>query len=167
MNETFVGKVAVVTGAARGIGRAIAEHLYAGGARVLLVDRNADGVVGTAQSMCALDGSKAHSLVADLADPASINALAGQICAFATKVDVLVNNAGIELDLPIRVAVGATLELDGVHLVVSDPAARPTAPTAFAVTAPRMSSCDTPPWLQQAALTPCGSCRATWKSMVS
>ncbi len=50
--------------------------------------------------MRALDGSNAHSLVADLADPASINVLAGQIKAFATKVDVLVNNAGIELDLP-------------------------------------------------------------------
>ena len=100
MNEAFVGKVAVVTGAARGIGRAIAEHLYAGGARVFLVDRNADGVAGTVQSMRALDGSNAHSLVADLADPASIKVLAGQIKAFATKIDVLVNNAGIELDLP-------------------------------------------------------------------
>jgi NAD(P)-dependent dehydrogenase (short-subunit alcohol dehydrogenase family) len=100
MNEAFVGKVAVVTGAARGIGRAIAEHLHACGARVLLVDRNADGVVGAAQSLRALNGSNAHSLVADLSDPASINVLAGQIKAFATKVDILVNNAGIELDLP-------------------------------------------------------------------
>ena len=62
---------------------------------VLLVDRNDNGVVRTAQSICPLDGSNANSLIADLADPVSINALAGKISAFATKVDVLVNNAGM------------------------------------------------------------------------
>ena len=98
MNIAFVGKVAVVTGAARGIGRAIAEHMCAGGARVLLVDRDADGVVRAAQSIGASDGSNAHCLVADLSDPASINVLAGDIKASATKVDILVNNAGITID---------------------------------------------------------------------
>src|ERR1700675_3564089 len=100
MNNEFAGKVAVVTGAARGIGRAIAEQLYADGARVLLIDCNADGVAGTAQSMQALEGANAHSFVADLADPASINTLTERITAVATKIDILVNNAGIELDLP-------------------------------------------------------------------
>jgi NAD(P)-dependent dehydrogenase (short-subunit alcohol dehydrogenase family) len=100
MNNEFAGKVAVVTGAARGIGRAIAEQLYAVGARVLLVDCNADGVAGTTQSMKALQGANAHSFVADLADPASINTLTERITAVATKIDILVNNAGIELDLP-------------------------------------------------------------------
>jgi NAD(P)-dependent dehydrogenase (short-subunit alcohol dehydrogenase family) len=100
MNNAFAGKVAVVTGAARGIGRAVAEQLYADGARVFLVDCNADGVAGTAQSMKARNGANAHSLVADLADPAGIEAVAGQLSALATRIDILVNNAGIELDVP-------------------------------------------------------------------
>jgi NAD(P)-dependent dehydrogenase (short-subunit alcohol dehydrogenase family) len=100
MNNTFSGRVAVVTGAARGIGRAIAEELYAGGARVFLVDCNADGVAATAQSMRTQNGANVHSLVADLADPAGIAAFAAQVKALATRIDVLVNNAGIELDMP-------------------------------------------------------------------
>lgn len=100
MNHDFAGKVAVVTGAARGIGRAIAEGLHAGGAQVLLVDCNAAGVASTASSLRALDGNKAESLVADLSDPVSIGTLAEQVRRLATKIDILVNNAGIELDLP-------------------------------------------------------------------
>ena len=100
MNNDFAGKVAVVTGAARGIGRAIAEGLQADGARVLLVDCNANGVASAAASLRAVDGNKAEPLVADLADPSSVAALAGHVRAFAANIDILVNNAGIELDLP-------------------------------------------------------------------
>ena len=100
MGNAFSGKVAVVTGAARGIGRAIAEQLYAEGARILLVDRNADGMAGTAQTMRTPEASNVRSLVVDLASPASIEALAAQIETLATRIDILVNNAGIELDLP-------------------------------------------------------------------
>jgi len=100
MNHDFAGKVAVVTGAARGIGRAIAEGLHAAGARVLLVDCNAAGVASAAASLRTMDGNKADSLVADLADPASIATLAGHLRGFTANIDILVNNAGIELDLP-------------------------------------------------------------------
>ena len=100
MNNAFGGKVAVVTGAARGIGRAVAEQLRADGARVFLVDCNAEGVVGAAQAMQAQGGADVHSLVADLAEPSSIAALAAQVDALATRIDILVNNAGIELDMP-------------------------------------------------------------------
>jgi NAD(P)-dependent dehydrogenase (short-subunit alcohol dehydrogenase family) len=100
MNNAFAGKVALVTGAARGIGRAIAEQLYADGARVLLVDCNAEGVAETARSMRAHNGANVDSVVADLANPAGIAALASQVQASSTKIDILVNNAGIELDLP-------------------------------------------------------------------
>ena len=100
MNDDFAGRVALVTGAARGIGRAIAELLHAGGARVLLVDCNATGVASAAASLRAHDGANARPLVADLANPASITSLADQVKGFANRIDILVNNAGIELDLP-------------------------------------------------------------------
>lgn len=100
MNQDFVGKVALVTGAARGIGRAIAECLHAGGARVLLVDCNEAGVAAAAAALGTLDGNNAESIVANLADPVSIAALAGHVKRLAARVDILVNNAGIELDLP-------------------------------------------------------------------
>lgn len=100
MNDEFAGKLALVTGAARGIGRSIADRLHAGGARVLLVDCNADGVRAAAASLRSLNGAYAAPLVADLADPASIAALATQVNDFGSQLDILVNNAGIELDLP-------------------------------------------------------------------
>lgn len=100
MNDEFAGKLALVTGAARGIGRSIADRLHAGGARVLLVDCNGDGVRAAAASLRSLNGAYAAPLVADLADPASIAALATQVNDFGSQLDILVNNAGIELDLP-------------------------------------------------------------------
>lgn len=100
MNDEFAGKVALVTGAARGIGRTISERLHAGGARVLLVDCNAEGVRAAAASLPSVDGACATPLIADLADPADIASLARQINDLAPAIDILVNNAGIELDLP-------------------------------------------------------------------
>lgn len=100
MNNEFAGKVAVVTGAARGIGRSIAERLHAGGAKVILLDCNTDGVASGVESLRARDGAGAESLVVDLADLRTISDLAGRLAALVANVDILVNNAGIELDLP-------------------------------------------------------------------
>jgi NAD(P)-dependent dehydrogenase (short-subunit alcohol dehydrogenase family) len=97
MKAEFADKVAVVTGAARGIGHAIATHLHAQGARVLLVDYNATALADAAQSM-----PDAHQLVADLADPAAIRSLAAHIADLSSQVDILVNNAGIEADTPFK-----------------------------------------------------------------
>jgi NAD(P)-dependent dehydrogenase (short-subunit alcohol dehydrogenase family) len=106
----FSGMVAVVTGAAQGIGRAIAEDLHARGARLVLVDRNADGVAEAAASMCKPDRPAVDAVVADLADPAAIHDLAQSIARLAAKVDVLINNAAIEVDLPLKLLTSALFD---------------------------------------------------------
>ena len=98
----FQGMVAVVTGAARGIGRAIAEDLHARGARLVLVDRNAAGIMEAADALRGEGRPPVDAIVADLADPQAIEAMAATVKALAVQVDVLVNNAAIELDLPFR-----------------------------------------------------------------
>ncbi len=100
MNDEFAGSVAVVTGAAQGIGRAIAEHLHAKGARVLLVDCNAAGVAAAVESIRTQGGAAVDFAVADLADPTAIKALTAKVAAFEPRLDILVNNAGIEVDTP-------------------------------------------------------------------
>jgi NAD(P)-dependent dehydrogenase (short-subunit alcohol dehydrogenase family) len=96
----FAGKVAVVTGAAQGIGKAIAEDLLSRGARLVLVDRNAGKLEETAAGMRADGSSGIVAVVADLSEPAQIDELAQRVSELAGGVDVLVNNAAIELDLP-------------------------------------------------------------------
>jgi NAD(P)-dependent dehydrogenase (short-subunit alcohol dehydrogenase family) len=97
----FQGMVAVITGAAQGIGRAIAEDFHARGARLLLVDRNAKGVIAAAASMCKPDSPPVHAFVADLAEPSAIQELAQSIISLGCEINILVNNAAIELDLPL------------------------------------------------------------------
>lgn len=102
MKDAFTDQFAVVTGAARGIGRAIAEHLHRCGARLMLVDCNPAALHETAQALRSTHEWAVESVVADLADPAAIGNLAAQIALSQNKVDVLVNNAGIEFDLPLE-----------------------------------------------------------------
>ena len=100
MKDEFAGTVAVVTGAAQGIGRAIAEQLHAQGARVLLVDCNAAGVAAVTESIRTQGGAAVDFAVADLADPLAIKSLTAKVAGFEPRVDILVNNAGIEVDTP-------------------------------------------------------------------
>lgn len=83
-------RIAVVTGAGRGIGAAIAERLSAAGAGVVLVGRVQEALDRTA---AALPG-KAWTIVADLADPAAPARLLNQALEVVGGVDVLINNAG-------------------------------------------------------------------------
>jgi len=99
MAGEFRDIVAVVTGAAQGIGRAIAEELRTQGARLVLIDRNAISLEQTARALGGNDNGVRH-LVADLADPDEISNLTAKIQSSMPQVDVLVNNAGIETDLP-------------------------------------------------------------------
>ena len=87
--RALTGRHALVTGAASGIGAAVATRLAEAGAEVTVLDRDEEGAAKVAASIGA-----AH-LVADLADPAAIEAL-------HVRADILVNNAGIQHVAPIE-----------------------------------------------------------------
>jgi 2-dehydro-3-deoxy-L-rhamnonate dehydrogenase (NAD+) len=84
-------RVAIVTGAARGIGRAIAERLLADGHRVAIVDRDGPAANAAAQAL----GERAQAITCDITDSAAVNAMVWRVHATWGRVDVLVNNAGI------------------------------------------------------------------------
>jgi NAD(P)-dependent dehydrogenase (short-subunit alcohol dehydrogenase family) len=87
------GRVAVVSGAAQGMGRATALALSAQGADVFLVDRNRDGAAATAED-CRRLGRRAVVSDCDVSDPAAIAAMYGQVDAEFGRVDFLGNIAG-------------------------------------------------------------------------
>lgn len=88
------GKIALVTGATRGIGRAVAEELASKGAFVIGTATSEKG----AESISAYLGEKGKGLVLNVADQASINAVLEQIKQEFGDIDILVNNAGITRD---------------------------------------------------------------------
>ncbi len=90
-NRPFEGQVAAITGAASGIGRASAEALLAGGARVVLVDRDAAGLA----AMQAEHGDAVIPLQLDLLDAAQCRTLVPQVLALAGRLDILHANAGL------------------------------------------------------------------------
>jgi 3-oxoacyl-[acyl-carrier protein] reductase len=93
----LANQIAVVTGAGRGIGRAIALKFAAEGADVVCVSRTAENSEKVAVEIRAL-GRKAWAFAVDVADSAAVSAAAEKILAGAGKVDILVNNAGVTRD---------------------------------------------------------------------
>lgn len=91
------GKVAIVTGAGNGIGRATAEALAANGARVVVVDIDADLAKEVADEI----GNGATTFAADLTDPAVPDELVAQ-AASGGGIDIIVNSAGYFWDAPIH-----------------------------------------------------------------
>ena len=90
-------QIAVVTGAGRGIGRAIALKFAAAGADVVCVSRTAENSEKVAVEVRAL-GRKAWAQALDVADAAAVAAVAEKILTDCGKVDILVNNAGVTRD---------------------------------------------------------------------
>ncbi len=90
-------QVAVVTGAGRGIGRAIALRFAAEGADIACVSRTVENSEKVAAEVRAL-GRRAWALAVDVSDPLQVSAAAEKILAEAGRVDVLVNNAGVTRD---------------------------------------------------------------------
>ena len=98
----LAGKVAVVTGASKGIGASIAEHLGAAGASVVVnyssSKAGADAVVGKITAK----GGKAIAVQGDVSKQADIVRLFKETIAAYGKVDILVNNAGIQFVAPVE-----------------------------------------------------------------
>jgi NAD(P)-dependent dehydrogenase (short-subunit alcohol dehydrogenase family) len=95
----LAGQVAVVTGAAIGIGRAIAAELAAAGAQVVLADLR--GAEEAAASLAA-EGADAIGVTADVTSPEALEALAAATAGAFGGADILVNNAGIFAGLEFR-----------------------------------------------------------------
>ncbi len=94
-------KVAVITGAGSGIGRIIAKALAGEGALVVAADINLESASQTLQTIKAEGGSGSAESV-DVADPASVQRLLQSVLASFSRVDILVNNAAIEIDKTIE-----------------------------------------------------------------
>ena len=89
------GKVAIVTGAAQGIGRAIADGLAREGARIVVADLH-----GAEEAAAAFDGGV--GLTVDVADEAAVQRLADETVERCGRIDLLVNNAGLYASLAMR-----------------------------------------------------------------
>ena len=90
----LVGRVAIVTGAATGIGRAIALRFGGEGARVAVADRNL-GLAGETMRQLGDRGAEARLVACDVSDGAQVRAMVEEVVAEWGGVDVLVNNAGV------------------------------------------------------------------------
>lgn len=98
---TLDGKVVVITGAASGIGAALAAALAKQGARLMLSDIDAAGLKKMAQSLRA-EGCDCHFLVCDAGKEDASHALAAETMAHFGVADVVINNAGVALVAPVR-----------------------------------------------------------------
>lgn len=96
----LAGKVALVTGAARGIGRAIVLALAAQGAQVAVNYQRSAGEAAALVEHIHAQGGEAVSFAADVADDQAVAAMVDEIIARWGQLDVLVNNAGITADAP-------------------------------------------------------------------
>lgn len=97
MSEANDSKIALVTGAGRGIGKSIALRLAAKGHHVICVSRSLDSCGAVAEAILA-DGGSAEALALDVADKAAVQAACEQLLEKHETIDILINNAGITRD---------------------------------------------------------------------
>ena len=94
-NQSLAGKTAIVTGASSGIGRAIGIHLARSGAHVYLSGRTQSALVESAAAAGA-EGGKATPVAGDLRDPKAVQALVDRAMKETSRLDIMVNTAGVE-----------------------------------------------------------------------
>src|SRR6266403_1320011 len=95
MSGKLKGKVAIVTGASKGIGASIAKHLAAEGAAVVVNYSSSKGGADRVVNEIKSAGGKAVAIQANLAKPADVERLFAETSKAFDKLDILVNNAGI------------------------------------------------------------------------
>ena len=94
----FENKVALVTGSARGIGRAIAETLARRGASLVIADLRAELAAATALEIAASTGQRTLAVAVDVVNSDSVKAMVDKVLAGFGRLDILVNNAGVTRD---------------------------------------------------------------------
>lgn len=103
------GQGAVVTGASRGLGRALAEALAAKGARVAMVARDA-GPLGDVVAAIRGGGGIAHAIAADISDKEAVHRIAGQAQGLIGEVGILIHNASTLGPVPLRLLLDTECE---------------------------------------------------------
>lgn len=98
--KTLENRIALITGATRGLGKAIALELAAAGAKLALVGRDEAKVSETAQEAVQI-GAEAHVFVTDVAQEHQVQALKRRTQEHFGRVDIFVNNAGVMLRKPL------------------------------------------------------------------
>jgi NAD(P)-dependent dehydrogenase (short-subunit alcohol dehydrogenase family) len=115
MNLSFESKVALVTGAASGMGLATAEAFGEAGAAVALVDRNETAVREAAERLVAA-GHKATAIACDVTDEAQVKKMVEQTVSAFGRLDAAFNNAGVQ-SLAVETADAASEEFDRVNAI--------------------------------------------------
>lgn len=100
-DQTLRGRVAVVTGASKGLGKAMAVALARSGATVAIVARSGELLANVKAEIDAL-GGEAHAVVADLREESAVGRMAEQVRRAAGSPDILINNAGMNLRKPLQ-----------------------------------------------------------------
>ena len=100
MSNNLEGKVAVITGASRGLGKAMALALAGAGVKLALVARDREKLEETAKAVAAL-GVSAQIFIADVTDEAQVATMAELVVSQFGRVDILINNAGVNIRKPL------------------------------------------------------------------
>jgi len=101
MNKQLQDKIAIVTGAASGIGKEIAVVYAREGAKVAIADLNRDAAQAVADEL-KREGARAMAIAADVADEGQVNAAVAEVVKAWGGVDILVSNAGIQIVHPLE-----------------------------------------------------------------
>jgi len=100
MDLGIAGRVAIVTGGSRGIGRAVAERLCQEGAHVALCARSRESLAAARKALESLAGGRVLTIEADLTEPGAAHRVVDTTASAWGRIDILVNNAGAARGLP-------------------------------------------------------------------